>query len=132
MPNRLKSDLPPETETLVTRTIQCAERVHGELGPGYLEGIYQDAMCVELELDGLPFECEKKVVVRYRDHDLRAQKLDLVVGNQVIVELKAVSRVDPIGHAQILSYLKSTGLRVGLIMNFHERVFRMGVKRFVL
>ena len=132
MLNRIKSDLSPETEMLVTRTIHCADRVHAELGPGYLEGIYHDAMCVELELDGLPFEREKVVVVRYRSRELRGQKLDLVVANEVIVELKAVSRVDPIGHAQILSYLKSTGLRVGLLMNFHERVFRMGVKRFVL
>ena len=132
MLNRIKSDLSPETEMLVTRTIDCAARVHAEMGPGYLEGIYQDAMCVELHLEGLSFECEKVVTVHYRGRQLRGQKLDLVVGNEVIVELKAVSRLDPIGHAQILSYLKSTGLRVGLLMNFHELVFRMGVKRFVL
>ncbi len=132
MLKRIKSDLSPETELVVTRTIECADRVHEELGPGYLEGIYHDALCVELEMQGLSFERERAVTVHYRGRPLRAQRLDLIVERQVVVELKATTRMEPIYQAQILSYLKSTGLRIGLLMNFHDRMFRAGVKRFVL
>ncbi|MGH9382782.1 MAG: GxxExxY protein [Vicinamibacterales bacterium] len=132
MLNRIRSVLPEETELVVTRTIECAVRVHEELGPGYLEGLYQDALCIELGMEGLAFDRELAVTVHYRGRPLRAQRLDLVVEKQVLVELKATTRMEPIYQAQVLSYLKSTGLRVGLLMNYHDRMFRGSIKRFVL
>ncbi len=129
---RAKSDLSPELEGLVTRTIGCALRVHQALGPGYLEGLYHDAMSIELELEGLAFEREFATNVLYRGRPLRTQRLDLVVEGQIVVELKAVERLERVHQAQLLSYLKATGLRVGLLMNFHEEYLKTSLRRFVL
>ena len=122
----------PETERLVTRTIGCALRVHQALGPGYTEALYHDAMAIDLELDGLRFEREVTLRVMYRNRPLRPQRLDLVVENEVVVELKAVERLDRIHQAQLLSYLKAGGFKVGLLMNFHSEFLKTSLRRFVL
>jgi GxxExxY protein len=130
--SRTTSALAPELEVLVTRTIGCAIRVHAALGPGYLEGLYQDAMSIELESEGLAFEREFATNVMYRGGPLRTQRLDLVVEGQIVVELKAVERLERIHQAQLLSYLKATGIRVGLLMNFHDEYLKTSLRRFVL
>ena len=132
MLTRAKPVLPPEQEELVTRTIGCAVRVHKELGPGYAELIYQDAMRIELELESVPFQYEVPVIIHHRGRPLRSQRLDLVIDQQIVVELKTVTRLEPVHQTQLLSYLKATGLRVGLLMNFHDQVLKAGLRRFVL
>lgn len=122
----------PELERLVSQTIGCAIRVHRALGPGYTEGLYHDAMGVELEMVGLRYEREVTIHLTYRGHALRAQRLDLLVERQLVVELKAVERLDRIHQAQLLSYMKAGGFRVGLLMNFHSEFLKSALRRFVL
>lgn len=129
---RVSSPLGPETEEIITATIGCAIAVHKALGPGFLESIYQHAMCIELKARGLAFERERPVTVRYRGVDIRGQRIDLIVGEQVVVELKAVSKLDRIHQAQLISYLRTTGLRAGLLINFRVPILPQGLRRIVL
>jgi GxxExxY protein len=129
---QLESPLPPETEALMQRIIGCAIAVHRELGPGFIEIVYQRAFCVELQAQKIPFETEKEITVRYRNQDIPGQRLDLIVAGEVIVENKAVKAFDSFHEAQILSYLKSTGLRAGLLFNFHAKLLKEGGIRRIL
>jgi len=97
----------PEVELIVTRTIGCALRVHQALGPGFTEGLYHDAMEVDLALEGLRCRRELTLNMEYRGRPLREQRIDLVVEQQVVVELKAVERLSPVHQAQLLSYMKA-------------------------
>ena len=105
---RIESPLDADTEAVITRTIGCAIAVHTALGPGFLESIYKRAMRIELEAQRLPYECERAVSVAYRGIEIRGQRVDLIVENRVVVELKAVARLDPIHEAQAISYLRAT------------------------
>lgn len=116
----------------MTETIGCAIAVHRTLGPGFLESSYRKAMCVELELRNLAYEEEYPVRVRYRDVEITGQRIDLIIEGLIIVELKAVTRLDEVHRAQLISYLKSTGLRGGLLINFRVPVLRSGLHRIVL
>lgn len=127
-----KSVLPPETDALIARIIGCALMVHRELGPGFLESIYVAALAIELTDEGIPFERERPVVVRYRGRLIPGQRVDFIVSNTVILEIKAVAALDPIFQAKLISYLRTTGLRVGLLMNFNSRLLKEGIKRVVL
>ena len=129
---RVQSALPLEIEELVHRTIGCAIQVHRHLGPGFLEAIYLRALCLELRSQGLDYERERAVTVRYRLWEIPGQRVDLIVGGHVVVEVKAVRQLDPIHEAKLLSYLKTTGLRVGLLINFHTLTLRAGLRRLVL
>jgi GxxExxY protein len=129
---RVPSPLPPEAEDVITRVIGCAVNVHKALGPGFLESIYKKAMCIELEAQGLPFELERPISVSYRGVDIRGQRVDLIVDNVVVVELKAITRFDEIHQAQVLSYLKTTGLRIGLLINFRVACLPQGLRRVAL
>jgi GxxExxY protein len=129
---RLPSPLTPEAEAVMTRTIGCAIAVHRVLGPGFLESIYQTAMCIELESANLAYELERPVRVQYRSVDIPGQRIDLIVEGLVVVELKAVERLDDVHRAQVISYMKTTGLRAGLLINLRVAVLRHGLKRFVL
>ena len=93
---RLPSPLPAATERVMTRVIDCAMEVHKALGPGFLESIYQKAMCVEMSNVGLAFECEAPIHVMYAGVALTGQRVDLVVCGLVVVELKSVTRLEPI------------------------------------
>jgi GxxExxY protein len=129
---RIPSPFSDELESLVHRIIGCGIAVHRALGPGLLESIYSRAIRLELAAARLSFEHEKQIPVRYRDELLCHQRLDLVIANQVIVEIKSVDRLSPVHHAQLLSYMRAAGLRVGLLMNFKVTVLHAGVKRIVL
>jgi len=129
---RVPPKLPPELEAIVTRTIGCAIAVHKNLGPGFREGIYQDAMRVELTRQGLAWNSEVWVDVFYEGRRLRRQKLDLVVDRLIVVEVKAVDRLHPVHEAQILSYMKAAKLPVGLLMNFNQQWLKSQLRRFVL
>jgi len=117
---------------MMTHTIGCAISVHRALGPGFLESIYRKAMCVELEARGLAYEVERPVCVAYRGVDIPGQRIDLIVGGLIVVELKTVARFDRVHVAQLISYLKTTGLRGGLLINFRVPLLVKGLKRVVL
>lgn len=126
------SSLPAETEDVIRRTIGCAIEVHRHLGPGYLETIYSQAMEIELNAQGLAFERERSFLVNYKGHRIAGQRVDFIVDGRVIVEIKAVARLDPVFEAKLISYLRTTGLRAGLLMNFNEQLLRDGLKRMVV
>ena len=132
MLNRARTALDPETEDVISRVIGCALHVHRALGPGYLEAVYHDAMAIELEVANLSFEREVFTPIRYRGRVIRGHKLDLVVAMRVVVELKAVERLEPIHTSQVVAYLRASRLRAGLLMNFNTPVLKSSLRRIVL
>lgn len=126
------SRLPPETEEIAHRVIGCAIDVHRGLGPGFKETIYTEALCLELDSVGIAFEREKALTVRYRQWDIPGQRVDLIVADSIIVELKAVRKLKELHRRQVLSYLKAADLRLGLLLNFNVAVLRDGIKRVIL
>jgi len=129
---RIESPLPDELESLVHRTIGCCITVHRALGPGLLEGIYSRATGIELDACGIPYEREKRIPVFYRGQQLCEQRLDIVVDNRLVLEIKAIDRLHPVNHAQVLSYLRISGIRVGLLLNFNVPILQDGIKRIIL
>jgi len=129
---RLPGPMTPEAERVMTETIGCAIRVHRALGPGFLESIYKRAMRIELEASGLSYEAERPVRVRYRNVDIPGQRVDLIVERKIVVELKSVMRLDEVHRAQVISYLRTTGLRGGLLINFRVPILQRGLRRIVL
>ena len=117
---------------LTERIIGCAIEVHRHLGPGLLEATYESALCIELNSAGLKFVRQPIFPVVYKGQAIGEYRLDLLVEDLVVVEIKSVERYDPIFESQVLTYLRVTGKRVGLLMNFNSRLLRDGVKRFVL
>jgi GxxExxY protein len=105
--------------------------VHRALGPGFRERIYQRAYCLELDDRKLRFECEKRILVHYRNWEIPGQTVDLIVEGMVLVEIKSVPRLRPIHRLQVLSYLKTLTLRVGLLMNFNVPLLKDGLQRVV-
>jgi GxxExxY protein len=128
---RVSSPLSAEQEAIVTNAIDCGFAVHRALGPGFREKIYERAYCLELELRRLRFESQKSILVRYKQWKIPGQKVDLVVENLVLIEIKAVPRLRPIHRSQVLSYLKTLELRVGILMNFNVAVLKHGLRRIV-
>ncbi len=112
--------------------IGAAIEVHRHLGPGLLESVYRDCLCEELTLRGTLFQREVLLPVVYKGKKLRCSyRLDLVVSDVVLVELKAVEKLLPIYEAQVLTYLRLTGLRIGLLINFNVVALRRGIKRLI-
>jgi len=118
-------------DTLARDVIGVAIEVHRILGPGLLESVYEEAMCIELALAGIPFERQVAVKLRYKQRDIGRAKLDLLVGRLLVVELKTVECIAPVHIAQLLSYLKFTRLNLGLLINFNVPALRHGIKRVV-
>jgi GxxExxY protein len=131
-PLRLQSRLPPETERVMTETIGCAISVHRTLGPGFLESIYLAAMGIEMRARGLSSERQRAICVSYRGVKIPGQRVDLLVEGVVVVELKAVRRFEDVHYTQVVSYLKTLGLRAGLLINFNVPLLRQVLKRIVL
>ncbi|MFO1477493.1 MAG: GxxExxY protein [Verrucomicrobiota bacterium] len=121
-----------EKDPLTEQIIGCAIQVHRTLGPGLLEATYESALAVELEWAGVQFCRQKAMPITYRDRLIGEYRLDLVVENAVIVELKSVERFDPIFEAQLLAYMKVARLNRGLLLNFNSRLLKDGIKRMVL
>jgi len=118
---------------ITEKIIASAIAVHRELGPGLLESAYEACLAFELAERGLSVERQKALPVLYRDVKLDCgYRLDLLVEGKIIVELKAVERIEPIHQAQILSYLRLSGCKVGLLINFNVKVLKTGIRRFVL
>jgi len=123
---------PPELNSITSDVIGAALEVHRVLGPGFLEGLYEEALAIEFELRGVSYERQKSIGVSYKGHSVGEGRTDFLVERSVIVELKVAERVLPIHRAQVLSYLKSTGCRLGLLINFHEALLMNGIRRVVL
>ena len=117
---------------LSSRIIGAAIEVHRTLGPGLLESAYEECLCHELSLQGLSFQRKKPLPVTYKENLLDCgYRLDIVVQNRIILELKSCEKIDPIHRAQVLTYLKLSGLNLGLILNFNVPVMRDGIVRVV-
>jgi GxxExxY protein len=112
--------------------MDCAFTLHRSVGPGFREAFYATAFCLELEWRGLRFEREKRISVKYRHWEIPGHKVDLIVEGVVLVEIKSVPRLRPIHRAQVIAYLKATGLRVGLLVNFNSVVLKDGFQRIVV
>ena len=119
-------------DRLARTVIGAAIEVHRHLGPGYLESLYEEALSIELGLRHIPFERQKPVAVNYKGHEIGEGRVDLLVGNELLVELKAVEALAPIHKAQVISYLKATGCHLGLLVNFNVPVLKSGIQRVVL
>ena len=121
-----------QDDPLTRRIIACAIEVHKRLGPGLLEKLYKESMAIEMELSGLKVEKNVKVAVEYKGKPIGDYFIDLLVEDAVILELKSVERHEPVFEAQILSYMKLTSKKVGLLINFNSKMVKDGIKRFVL
>jgi len=118
---------------LTDKIIGAAIEVHRHLGPGLLEATYEDCLCCELELNGITFERPKPLPLTYKGRHISSKyRMDLVVAGKVVVELKCVEAIAPVHEAQLLTYLRLSKLRVGLILNFYVPVMRCGIRRLVL
>lgn len=117
---------------ITERIIGCAIEVHRNLGPGLLENTYEEALCIELADAGLKHQRQVTFPILYKGRTLREYRLDLLVEDAVIVEIKSVERFNPVFEAQVLTYLKATDKKIGLLLNFNSRLLRDGVKRFIL
>jgi GxxExxY protein len=121
-------------EALTEQVIGAAIEVHRVLGPGLLESAYEECLCHEFHLRGISFERQKPLPVAYKEIKLDCgYRLDLIVENKVILEIKCVEHILPVHEAQLLTYLKMTGTRVGLILNFNvPTLVRGGIVRKVV
>ena len=125
--------IPEEVERLATQILDGAFSVHRALGPGLLEAVYHACLCHEMRTMGIEHESEVSLPVVYRGITLDAGlRLDLWVQRSVVVELKSVEKMIPVFDAQLLTYLKLTGNRLGLLINFNVPVLKDGIKRMVL
>lgn len=114
---------------LTSKIIECAFKVHKNLGFGFLESIYRNALMIELSKTGLQAEMEKRIQVHYDGQIIGDFIADVIVENKIILELKCIKQINPVHEAQLVNYLKATGIEVGLIINFGEQV---EIKRKVL
>ncbi len=120
-------------DDLSNRVIGCAIEVHRALGPGLLESAYEQCLAHELALNGIDFKLQCPLPVRYKDVCLDCgYRIDVLVDSALIVELKSVDHIDRIHEAQLITYMKLAGVKVGLLINFNVRRLREGIKRFVL
>lgn len=121
--------LSEDLEKLKERVIGCAIDVHRVLGPGLLESVYRDCLVIELRAAGIALERERRVPLHYRGQPIGTGfRIDLLVGDRLIVEVKAVERLHPVHSAQVITYLKITGLPAALLLNFNVTSLRTGVK----
>ena len=123
---------PEKVNAITERVIGCAIEVHRQLGPGLLESIYEAALCIELGHAGIGFEQQLPLSVSYKGCVIGDLRLDLLFEQLVVVEIKSVERIEPLFGAQVLTYLKISGKRVGLLINFNSRLLRTGIQRFIL
>jgi GxxExxY protein len=126
-------ELSGEYNELSSLIIGSAIEVHRILGPGFLESVYEESMCKELQLRGLSYACQHGCIVNYKDTHVGEGRIDLLVEHKIIVELKAVEALAPIHSAQVISYLKMTKLPLGLLFNFNvTKLMPEGFRRIIL
>ncbi|MGD8372340.1 MAG: GxxExxY protein [Syntrophobacterales bacterium] len=120
-------------DRLSHRVIGCALEVHRHLGPGLLESTYEQCLAHEMKMASIPFKLQCPMPVQYRGIKLDCgYRIDLLVDDRIIIELKSVDRVLPIHQAQLLTYMKLSGMPIGLLLNFNVKYMKSGIKRMVL
>jgi len=117
------------SDELTEKIIGAAIEVHKELGPGLLESIYEESLCYEFDLQGIGYEQQVPADIVYKGKTIKGQRLDLLVENEVVVEVKAINKLPEVALSQTISYLKATNLRRGLIIDFNEKRLIDGIKR---
>lgn len=129
----LEADAIGDRDPVTNRIIGLAIDVHRVLGPGLLESAYEECLCFELKEQGIPFRRQVPLPVIYKSVSLDCgYRMDIVVDDEVIVELKTVERILPIHDAQLLTYLKLSGIRTGLLLNFNTAVLKDGIRRRIV
>lgn len=125
--------IPEKTDAAARAIVNACLRIHRALGPGLLESIYEECLCHELNKNGFAFKRQVNFPVIYDGTRLDAGlRIDLLVEDRVIVELKAVEKVLPLHQAQLMTYLKITGIRLGMLINFNVPLIKQGIKRIAL
>jgi len=120
-----------QADALARTVIGAAIEVHRVLGPGYLESVYEEAFSAELRLKGIAFDRQKVFSLDYKSQRVGEGRMDFLVQESLVVEIKAVERLLPIHRAQVMSYLKATGKNLGLLINFNERLLKAGIQRII-
>lgn len=129
----MNAPLEAETEQVATQIVDACFKVHSALGPGLLESVYEVCLAHEFQKRGLAFERQKVLAVVYDGVQIESGlRLDFLVENRCIVEMKAIEEIAPIHQAQVLTYLKLTGIRLGLLVNFNVMRIKDGLKRIIL
>ena len=123
---------PRELDAVANKVIGAALEVHRHLGPGFLESVYEEALAAELKLQNIGLERQKPIRIFYKEILIGEHRVDLLIENMLVVELKAVEKFLPIHKAQLISYLKAASLPLGLLINFNEKWLKDGVQRIVL
>ncbi len=121
-----------ELEGLAYAVIGAAIEVHRLLGPGFLESVYHHALRLEFQMREIPHSYKHRVAINYKGHPVGEGELDFLVGNVLVVELKAVEKLTPIHEAQVISYLKTTNTSLALLINFNVPLLKNGIKRIIL
>jgi len=130
---RIESGFPEEIEALAKQIVDAAFKVHSQLGPGLLESVYETCLCHELRRRGIAVSNQVRAPIVFEGLELEAAlRLDLLVGNEIVVEVKAIEKLLRIHEAQVLTYLKLTHKKLGFLINFNVELFRDGIKRIVL
>ena len=117
---------------ITEKVIGCAIEVHRNLGPGLLESNYEKALCYELKENHIKYDNQIFIPIHYKGQILGDYRIDLLVENNIIIELKATDKIEPLFEAQILTYLRIMGKKLGLLINFNVPVLKNGIKRFIL
>ncbi len=121
-----------KVDDLAHQVIGAAIEVHRVLGPGFLESVYEEALAIEFDLRGIPYERQKPMTLEFKGKTVGDSRLDFLVDGELVVELKAVETIHPIFPAKVIHYLKMSGMQLGLIINFHNVLLKDGIKRIVL
>jgi GxxExxY protein len=125
--------IPEETEEVATQIVDAAFSVHSTLGPGLLESVYEKCLAFEFSERGLGFEHQLVMPIKYKDHEIDSGlRLDFLVEDSVVVEIKAVDCLVPVHTAQLLTYLKLSGHRLGFLINFNASLIKHGIHRYVM
>ena len=122
----------PANDALSEGVIGAAIEVHRELGPGLTEIMYEDALCHELDLRGIRYARQVPIAVMYKGKGIGTTRIDLIIEDRLVVELKACEALTPIHRAQLITYLRVTEITVGLLINFNVAILKDGIKRVVL
>ena len=129
------SQCPPKEfplKEITEKIISCAMAVHSALGPGLLEGLYEEALIHEFGLRGIKCDRQKRIILNYKGKEIGEHRIDVLVDDQIIVELKAVEAMHKIYEAQLLTYLRAMDKKIGLLINFNVVRLKDGIKRLIL
>jgi GxxExxY protein len=127
------NSLSQETELIASEIVDIAFMIHKQLGPGLLESVYEKCFCYELDLRNIKYNRQKNISIIYDNLIIEdALKIDILVADEIIIELKAQENYHPVWEAQLLSYLKLSNKRLGFLINFHVPLIKQGIKRIII